>query len=98
MTTDQLPPVAPEADLRERAITRLKKRSDFHGHLLMYVLVNSVLIGIWAVSSPHAFFWPVFPLMGWGIGVIAHAWDTYRPEDLSEDRIQREMLHLQGRR
>ena len=98
MTIDELVRPSPDEDLRERAIRRLKKRSDFHGHLLMYVLVNSMLIGIWAVSSPHAFFWPVFPLMGWGIGVIANAWDVYRPEDLSEDRIQREMRHLQGRR
>jgi hypothetical protein len=23
------------------------------------------------------FFWPVFPLFGWGIGPSFHAWDVY---------------------
>ena len=40
------------------------------------------------------FFWPVFPMLGWGIGLIFHAWDTYRSEELSEERIHREIEHL----
>jgi hypothetical protein len=98
MTIDELVRTSPEEDLRERAIKRLKKRGDFHGHLLMYVLVNSFLIGLWAVTSDGGFFWPVFPLMGWGIGVIANAWDVYRDDEPDEQRIQQEMAHLQGHR
>ena len=39
------------------------------------------------------FFWPIFPLLGWGIGVAFNAWDVYRPP-ISEDRIRREMDRL----
>jgi hypothetical protein len=28
---------------RDRAVTRLKKRRDFRGHLLVYVLVNTFI-------------------------------------------------------
>jgi hypothetical protein len=40
-----------EQALRERAIRRLKKRRDFHAHLLVYVLFNSFVVGIWLVTS-----------------------------------------------
>lgn len=96
MTTDELPRTTPDTELRERAIKRLKKRSDFHGHLLIYVLFNSMLVGIWAITG-HGFFWPIFPLMGWGIGVAANAWDVYRDDEVTEQRIQREIAHLQSR-
>jgi hypothetical protein len=95
MTTDELVRPTPEDELRERAVKRLKKRSDFHAHLLMYVLVNSVFVGIWAMTH-SGFFWPAFPMMGWGIGLIANAWDVYRDDEPTEDRIRREMEHLQG--
>lgn len=83
--------------LRERAVKRLKKRRDFYGHILVYLLVNAFLVVIWAVTSPGGFFWPVFPLVGWGIGVVMNAWDVYVAEEVTEDRIQREMEHLAHR-
>ena len=83
--------------LRERAVKRLKKRRDFYGHILVYLLVNTFLVVIWAVTSPGGFFWPVFPLVGWGIGVVMNAWDVFWAEEVSEDRIQREMDHLAHR-
>ncbi len=83
--------------LRERAVKRLKKRRDFYGHILVYLLVNAFLVVIWAVTSPGGFFWPVFPLVGWGIGVVMNAWDVFWAEEVSEDRIRREMDHLAHR-
>jgi hypothetical protein len=83
--------------LRERAVKRLKKRRDFYGHILVYLLVNAFLVVIWAVTTPGGFFWPVFPLVGWGIGVVMNAWDVYVAEDVSEDKILREMEHLAHR-
>jgi hypothetical protein len=83
--------------LRERAIKRLKKRRDFHGHLLVYGLVNAFLVVIWALTDVHGFFWPVFPLVGWGIGVVMNAWDVYRNEDFDEGEIRREVARLEAR-
>ena len=41
-------------------------------HLTIYLLVNVLLIGVWAASG-GGYFWPVWPILGWGIGVAGHA-------------------------
>ena len=79
--------------LRERAIVRLKKKRDFRGHVLVYVLVNTFLVVIWWLTGAH-FFWPIFPILGWGIGVVMNAWDVYRSDELLDEQIRREMERL----
>ncbi len=87
-----------EAHLREQAVRHLKKRRDFRGHLLIYVSVNLFLVVIWAMTiGPDGFFWPVFPIVGWGIGVLANWWDVYHGEDFTEEDIKREMDRLAER-
>ena len=81
--------------LRERAIKQLKKQRDFQTHLLVYALVNGMLVGIWAISSSDGFFWPLFSIVGWGIGVVLHGWDTYFGSEPDETHLQRMMEHLQ---
>ena len=84
--------------LREKAIKQLKKQRDFRSHLLVYVLVNAFLVAVWALTNPDGFFWPVFPMAIWGIGVVMNAWDVYRGDEFSEAEIRREMERYQGRR
>jgi 2TM domain len=88
----------PADALRERAIKRLKKRRDFVGHLLVYVMVNGIVVTIWAMTDAHGFFWPIFPILIWGIGVVMNGWDVYRGDTFSEDQIQREIEQLQRHR
>jgi hypothetical protein len=82
------------ADLRDQALKRLKKRHDFVGHLLVYGLVNTFLVVIWAATNPGGFFWPVFPMVGWGIGVVMNAWDVFMTPDYGEDDIDREINRM----
>ncbi len=82
-----------EKTLRERAVRRLKKRRDFFAHLLIYVLVNTFLVVIWAVTS-SGFFWPMFPIVGWGIGVVMNAWDVWRGDEFSDEEIAREIHRM----
>jgi len=42
------------------------------------------------------FFWPVFPILGWGVGVAANAWDVYGRKPIGEDEIRREADRLRG--
>ena len=86
-----------EAELRDKAVRRLKKKRDFHAHLLVYALVNAFLVVIWAMTGA-AFFWPIFPIVGWGIGVVMNAWDVYRSDEPDEARIRREMESLKRHR
>src|SRR4051794_17124596 len=47
-------------------------RQGFRIHLTFYVLVNLLLIGIWAASG-GGYFWPIWPILGWGMGIAGHA-------------------------
>ena len=93
LTVDTTGP-ALDATAREQAVLRLKKKRDFRGHLLVYTLVNSCLVIVWIATGGHGFFWPMFPMVFWGIGVVMNAWDVYRGGDFSEEQIQREVRRL----
>jgi 2TM domain-containing protein len=80
-----------EQTARDRAVAQLKKRRDFRGHLLIYVLFNAFIVVIWAITSRPGFFWPVFPIGIWGIGVVMNAWDVYWRPRFTEEDIRREI-------
>jgi hypothetical protein len=89
-------PTGSEAELRERALAHLKKKRDFWAHLLVYIMFNSLLVVVWAMTS-QGFFWPIFIIAGWGIGVVMNAWDVWHG-DFSEAQVAREMERLQHHR
>ena len=82
-----------EQELRKLAVSRLKKKRDFSTHVAIYLIVNAMLVGIWAVTGA-GFFWPIFPILGWGIGVGANAWDVYGRKPITEEEIAREAERL----
>lgn len=67
-------PAPARSPARERELTSFGRglRLSVRIHLIVYLLVNVMLIGIWAASGA-GYFWPIWPIMGWGIGVGAHA-------------------------
>ena len=89
-------PLKGEGDLRDLAIRQLQKRRKFRAHLTVYVLVNSLLWLIWGIlfaTGGPWFPWPVFPLVGWGIGLAFHAGETHRA-GFREEEIRREVDRL----
>ena len=85
-----------EHTLRDLAVESLKKKAEFRVHLLSFVLVNTFLVIIW-VAMGSGFFWPVFPIAGWGIGLVFHAWDAYGRGVPTEEQIRIEMDRLSRR-
>ncbi len=81
--------------LRQRAVKQVRKRRDFYGHLLVFVLVNAAVITIWAALGDGGFFWPTFLILGWGIGLVMNAWDVFYRSYEDEGQIQREIDRLQ---
>jgi len=63
-------------DEQEQAYKRAKERVEaikgFYIHATVYVLVN---LGLFAINALTAFgaWWFYWPLIGWGIGLTAHA-------------------------
>ncbi len=58
-----------------------QKRASFKGHLLSYFLVNSFLWIIWLLTRANSYDggipWPVWPMLGWGIGIVSHYLNAY---------------------
>jgi hypothetical protein len=83
-----------ESELRAQAVKRLQQRRDFFRHLTVYVLVNAMLVVIWLLTGRGGgYFWPIWPMLGWGVGVGLHAWAALGPgsRPISEAEIQQEM-------
>lgn len=96
-TPEEAPPAAPatDAELRDLAFRRLKKRQDFRAHLFVYVVVNAFLWALWALTS-QGFPWPIFVTLGWGIGVVMNAWDVYGRREITPADVDREVEKLRG--
>jgi hypothetical protein len=60
-----------------------KKRASFKSSLIAYMVVNSLLIAIWYFTSGiGSYFWPIWPMLGWGIGVAFQYFDAYHTNKL----------------
>lgn len=76
---------------RQWAIRRIRAKRGFWIHLTVYFAVNALLVIIWATTTA-AYFWPIWPILGWGIGVVAHGVSVFLgPSNISEERIDREL-------
>ena len=40
----------------------------FQMHARVYVLVNVFLVGVW-LAVGGGYFWPIWPILGWGLAV-----------------------------
>ena len=91
----------PRTDEERRlyAIRRIKAKNYFKIHLTVYLAVNTLLVVIWALRNAgepgaQGFFWPVFPILGWGVAVVLNAVAVYGRSPYTEARIEREMRNL----
>lgn len=67
-----------DTDLWELA----KKRADFKSHLSVYIVMNIFFWLVWYFTDQkykgiNSFPWPVWPTLGWGIGVAFHYLGAY---------------------
>lgn len=86
-----------EKALWDLAVRRLKEKQEFRGHVVAYILVNSFLVALWWISGA-GFFWPAFPMLGWGIGLGMHAWSAYGRSVATQDEIRQEMERIRHQR
>ncbi len=66
-----------------------QKRAGFKSHLVTYIVVNGFLWAIWFFSGNHHrgidfadwdtnhYPWPIWPMLGWGIGLAFHFAGAY---------------------
>jgi hypothetical protein len=63
-----LPRLAPSPAPRDRA----RVREEARGIVVPWLLVSVLLVALWALTGAE-YFWPVWPILGWGIAVWARA-------------------------
>jgi uncharacterized membrane protein len=81
------------AAFREREARQILRRRAWYLHLAVYLAVQATLLGIWALSG-GGYPWFLFPLMGWGIGLVAHGAAAFllsHPDDIVLEREQRRL-------
>jgi hypothetical protein len=85
---------AADTDLRRRAERRADAKMSFRANLLAYAVVNAGLIAINLITSP-GYFWAIWPMGGWGLGLLAHGVSVYYDAgDLRERMVHDEMERL----
>lgn len=84
-----------DEELRKQARDAVKKRRDFAAHVVSYVVINAMLVGIWAISG-GGYFWPAWVMLGWGVGLALNAWDVYFRRPITEADIDREVERQRG--
>ena len=85
-----------DGGLRDQAVAAVKRKHAFKQMLSSYVIVNAFLIVIWAVSGA-GYFWPVWVMGGWGLGLAFTAYKAYGPrEAITDDEVAHEMTRLRG--
>jgi hypothetical protein len=77
----RLPPLEaapPTPTPQERA--RGMAKPAFYRALFAYLVINLFLIGVWAFSGRGAF-WPIWVMLGWGLGMAFYAFRVFGPQD-----------------
>jgi hypothetical protein len=81
----------------EQARKHVAKLKEFYWNLASYLVVIPALIGVNLFTSPE-FLWFVFPMLGWGFGLLGHASEVYGLPGLGSKWEARKMQELMGAR
>jgi len=53
-----------------------QQRASFKKHLMVYVIMTAFFWLFWYMTGGYryntAFPWPLWPMMGWGVGIVMH--------------------------
>ena len=80
-------------DQRDEMLWKIaKKRAAFKLSFSVYVFVNTFLIAVWYFSSgPDSYFWPAWPIIGWGFGILMQYLAAYQGNNMftAEEEYER---------
>jgi hypothetical protein len=65
-----------EVEVKKQQTSKAQQRKEFKSHLMTFIAVNGFLIVLNLFVTP-SYFWAIFPLLGWGLGLFLHAMKTY---------------------
>ncbi|UKP00508.1 2TM domain-containing protein [Nostoc sp. UHCC 0870] len=62
---------------KKRQRFHAQRRDEFKSHLIAFIGVNGFLIVLNLFTSP-SYFWAIFPLLGWGLGLFFSGMKAYK--------------------
>lgn len=65
-------PQLSDEEINKQARKRVEEKKGFYIHLMIYVLVNLLVILMWAFVTGGGYPWFVWMTGGWGIGLLSH--------------------------
>jgi hypothetical protein len=76
-----------------------KRRAAFKRHLTIYLVINAFFWSLWFITGGRTYGsdgipWPVWPAIGWGIGLTFHYFGAYMNNEQND--IEKEYNKLQN--
>jgi hypothetical protein len=65
------PEITSKQQLYERAQRKVEEIKSFYTHLVIYLIFAMIFVILNLRSTSYP--WAIFPIVGWGLGVLAHA-------------------------
>jgi 2TM domain len=81
---------------RELVRQQLQARRDFWSHAFVYAVSNTAIVLICAITA-SGYFWPMWLIGIWGVGLIMHAWDVFVRKAVTEDDVDQALRKRQSR-
>lgn len=82
-------------ELYKHARERVKTRKKFYSHVVTWVVMSVFFILLNLATTDY--FWAIFPILAWGIGVAFHGIQVFTNE-WEDTEIEREYERLKKRR
>ncbi len=77
--------------LYDQAKSRVMTRKKFYSHIVTWVIMSVFFILINLFTTDY--FWAIFPILAWGIGVAFHGLQVFSDE-WEDKEIEKEFLRL----
>ena len=72
-----------------------RRRAAFKRSLITYIVVNIFLVAVWYFTSgSESYFWPIWPVLGWGLGVAMQYAGAYHGNKIFTAEAEYEKLKL----
>jgi hypothetical protein len=78
-----------------------RARVGFRWSFACYFVVNAFLVAVWFFTSDSyddAYFWPIWPIMGWGIGIAFQYFHAFHGNKFTNTQKEYERLKRENER
>ncbi|MEY3990202.1 MAG: hypothetical protein RI985_1283 [Chloroflexota bacterium] len=98
--SDNIPTTNESEQYRNQIRKRLKKQQEFKQFLTVWFGVSVMLTLFWLFTAPSAFFWPIFPILGMGLGAFFQWREAYGepPREITDADIDAEIHRIRNQK